>query len=142
MRNALNWFEIPATDFERAVAFYERITGEGLQRIEFMGVAQAFFTFDQEAVGGAIVADTYLANHPMAPSRGGAVVYLNANGRLDAILERVEAAGGSVVIPATPILFHPPGPWPLFLIVRATGSGCISRRRSLAGGRGDRVCLV
>lgn len=33
MKNALNWFEIPTVDFERAKTFYETILGYNMQTI-------------------------------------------------------------------------------------------------------------
>ena len=37
------------------------------------------------------------------PSSSGAIVYLNCNPSLDAVLGRVEAAGGRIVVPRTDI---------------------------------------
>jgi uncharacterized protein len=55
MQNAINWFEIPATDLDRAIGFYSTVLGTTLQKSEFMGEPQAFFPSDQTSVGGAIV---------------------------------------------------------------------------------------
>jgi hypothetical protein len=105
MRNAINWFEIPASDFERAVAFYEQILAKPLHRELFMGVQQAFLPFDHQTggVGGSIVAQQYIENNPVIPSSTGSVLYLNADGQIDAMLERIVAAGGAIITPATPI---------------------------------------
>ena len=35
--NAINWFEIPAADYERAVAFYEGLLGAALHREDMGG---------------------------------------------------------------------------------------------------------
>ena len=40
---------------------------------------------------------------PRRPTGGGTLVYLNADGQLDAILSRVEAAGATIVLPQTAI---------------------------------------
>ncbi len=94
MKNALNWFEIPATDFDRAVKFYSSILGTEIQTTEMNEYKMGFFPADEGAVGGAIVAGEYCV-----PSADGAVVYLNAGNDLSDILGRVEANGGKVIMP-------------------------------------------
>lgn len=47
MQNAINWFEIPAADFDRAVTFYSTVLATEIQKAEFMGEPQAFFPSDQ-----------------------------------------------------------------------------------------------
>ena len=96
--NAINWFEIPATDFDRAVKFYESVLDISMHRETFGGDPKAFFSYSQgQGVGGSVVKADYAK-----PSADGAVVYLNAESRerLDAVLARVEAAGGAVIKPA------------------------------------------
>jgi len=96
--NAINWFEIPATDFDRAVKFYETALSISMHREPFAGDPNAFFAYTQgQGVGGALVKADYAK-----PSADGAVIYLNAGTReqLDAALARVEAAGGTVLKPA------------------------------------------
>ncbi len=89
------WFEIPSVDFERATRFYETIFDAkfGLQTVETtkLGV----FPYDpMKGVSGAIV-----HSPNQKPGTGGALVYLNCNGRLDAVAGRVKEAGGSLVSP-------------------------------------------
>jgi len=96
MKNALNWFEIPAGNFERAKAFYEAVTGGPMHVEEMGGIRMAFFPCDQGAVGGAVcAADSY------KPSTDGAVIYLNGGDDLSVPLARVPQAGGRVVMPKT-----------------------------------------
>ena len=101
MKNTINWFEIPATDFDRAVRFYSTVFNVQLHNELVMGVQSAIFPGDgEESVNGAIVfGDHY------APSSSGSVVYLNADHQLDAILSRIETAGGKILLPATDIGF-------------------------------------
>lgn len=97
--NAINWFEIPAIDFDRAVKFYENALGISMHREVFAGDPNAFFAYTQgQGVGGSVVKADYAK-----PSAEGVVVYLNAGTRaqLEASLGRVEAAGGAVLRPAT-----------------------------------------
>lgn len=90
MRHAINWFEIPSLDFERAATFYDTIFGTPLGRGEFMGVPHGFFSADGNSIGAVIGGSA-------TPGQGGTLLYLNAADQLDAILARVPAAGGTVL---------------------------------------------
>ncbi len=100
MQNAINWFEIPAADFDRAVGFYSTVLGVELQKSEFMGEPQAFFPMDQTSVGGAIV-----GSQRLTPAMTGTLVYLNLGTveNLEQALERVESSGGKTLMPKTEI---------------------------------------
>jgi predicted enzyme related to lactoylglutathione lyase len=89
MRHAVNWFEIPSQNFERAVTFYDTIFASPLSRGEFMGIPHGFFSAGDNAIGAVIGSSA-------APGQAGPLVYLNAADQLDAILARVPAAGGTV----------------------------------------------
>ena len=89
--NAINWFEIPSSDFDRAVKFYETIFGKDLQKGDFMGTPTAVFSYEKPAVSGCILKED---NHE--PSTKGTLVFLNANGIFDDVLLRVPKAGGKV----------------------------------------------
>ena len=95
------WFEIPATDFDRAAGFYERLLDVKLRQ-EMVGPAQmGVFPYAAPSVSGAVIkGDLY------TPGRAGPVVYLNCDGKLDATLARVEAAGGKIALARTDL---PPG---------------------------------
>ncbi|MBW8849320.1 MAG: VOC family protein [Xanthomonadales bacterium] len=98
-RNALNWFEIPVADLDRAQRFYEALLDAPLKR-EAMGpdTTLAVFPYERGAgIGGCLFAGT----HAPAPSDDGTVVYLDASPALDTVLSRVEAAGGLIVLPRT-----------------------------------------
>jgi predicted enzyme related to lactoylglutathione lyase len=99
MANALNWFEIPVQDLNRATRFYEEVLGETLKHETFAGTPMAIFARAQATdLGGALIQDGR-----RKPSPDGSLVYLNAAGKLDACLERVARAGGSVLVPKTDI---------------------------------------
>ncbi len=98
MANVINWFEIPATNFERAKEFYTQILDGELHLQEMGGFQMAFLPMEGDGVGGAVVfGDGY------TPSSGGTVPYLNGGEDLSAILNRVEAAGGTIMMPKTKI---------------------------------------
>ncbi len=92
-RNAVNWFEIPVVDPRRALAFYEQLLGAKLEWQTMAGQTLAVLPSDEGAVGGCLVADG------SKPSSEGALVYLNATPSLDAVLARVEGAGGRITTP-------------------------------------------
>lgn len=97
MKNALNWFEIPVLDVDRAVACYEMLLGAKIKREVFGGMPYGVFPYEPPGVSGALVQD------PKRPVGGGTLVYLNADGQLDAILSRVSQAGATTLLPKTPI---------------------------------------
>jgi uncharacterized protein len=100
MSNAINWFEIPATDFDRAVIFYSTLLDAEITKGEFMGEQQAFFPAGETEVGGAIV-----KREQLAPSTSGPLIYLNLETveDLEDALEDVESIGGKVLMPMTAI---------------------------------------
>ncbi len=108
MENAINWFEIIVEDLDRATRFYEEVLAQPLRREVFAGTLQSIFPHTKPGVGGALVPGA----RPVA-GRGGQIVYLPAEGRLDACLMRVAGAGGAVVTPRTAI-----GPAGFIAIVR------------------------
>ena len=91
MQTKINWFEIPATDFNRAVKFYETLFDTTLKVSDFAGFELAVFTGpDGDSVGGVIRGENYV------PGGDGAVLYLDASPSIDAVLARVESAGGRI----------------------------------------------
>lgn len=99
MKHAINWFEIPAADFDRAVTFYNTILDESLRKEMVAGVPNGILPYEQDdshnAIGGAVIFDERIK-----PGMSGIVPYLNCTGKLDAVLSRVPAAGGKVLMPA------------------------------------------
>jgi hypothetical protein len=100
MKNAINWFEIPASDFDRAVKFYGEILGAPVGVQDYQGTPMAFLPMDGDnAVGGAVI----LASDTQKPSADGTTIYLNANNDVAGVVSRAEKAGGKVVMPRTDI---------------------------------------
>ena len=93
--NSLNWFEIPATDLNRAKSFYEAIFATTFEPIsEMMGMRMATFPAHESKVSGALVqSDMHV------PSADGSLVYLNANPSIQAVADRVVANGGTLLMP-------------------------------------------
>jgi hypothetical protein len=97
MKSAINWFEIPVRDMDRAATFYEALLGATLKRETFGGMLYGVFPHEAPGVSGALVQDARRAPGP------GTVVYLNASGVLDAILARAAAVKAVVVVPKTSV---------------------------------------
>ncbi len=94
--HALNWFEIPVRDLDRAQRFYEQLLQRALVP-EAMGpdVRMAVFPYTQgQGAGGCL-----MAAPGMAPATSGSLVYLDAGPRLDDTVARVAGAGGRVLQP-------------------------------------------
>ncbi len=98
MSNAINWFEIPAADFGRAVKFYGTVLGTELQQMKMDNIDMGMFPTQDNGVGGCV---TY--GNGVKPSAEGSLVYLNGGEDLAVPLAKVEAAGGSIVMPKTQI---------------------------------------
>jgi predicted enzyme related to lactoylglutathione lyase len=97
LKDYVSWFEIPAVDFQQAVHFYNHIFGiEMAQNITEVN-AMAFFPVTS-GIGGAII-----AGPGSVPSDTGPLLYLNGGKDLANVLNKVEEAGGRIVMPKTPI---------------------------------------
>jgi uncharacterized protein len=96
--NAINWFEIPVSNFDKAKKFYESIFGFTMHVNEMAGFMMGFFPAYKGKVSGAIV-----SGNGYVPSKDGAKLYLNCNPDLSMVLDKVEAAGGKIVAPKTMI---------------------------------------
>ena len=102
MNNAISWFEIPATDLERAQKFYEAIFSINLVPMDLPNIKMRMFPIDDpmNGIGGAIV-DSGGFHKPSATE--GTLVYLNGNPDVQVVLDKVVSAGGSVMVPKTEI---------------------------------------
>ena len=101
--NSLNWFEIPAKDIERSKKFYETIFEIKMEDNEMGDSKMAFFPWKPgsgKATGAVVMGENYV------PSMDGTKVYLNTNPTMDPILEKVETAGGKVLVPKMSIGEH------------------------------------
>ncbi len=102
-QHAVVWTEIPVSDLDKAIDFYSRATGIGLNKITDMGPNPiAIFATEDDKTG--------VAGHlyPGKPAQGGSgpTVHFVADGTLEEALERVTSAGGTEI---SPIITIPPG---------------------------------
>lgn len=101
MKNAISWFEIPASDLGRAQAFYEAIFQVKLHPLDMPNIRMRMFPIDDlMGVGGAVV-DSGGFHKPSATD--GPLIYLNGNPDLQLVLDRVIPAGGKIMVPKTEI---------------------------------------
>ena len=101
-QNVISWFEIPVADLDRAQAFYETVLARKLRRESLGGDALAVFPYDRPATGGALQAGASAAERTGSSIR----IYLDCTPSIDAVLARIEPAGGQVVAPKSAL---PPG---------------------------------
>lgn len=94
MSKLISWVEVPATDIDRAVKFYNAILNLGLQVLDFGKEKMACFPNDEGAISHA---------EGFTPSKNGVLVSFNAGSDIDNVLKRVVENGGEVVIPKTKI---------------------------------------
>lgn len=93
LQSAINWFEIPATDFDRAVRFYSEIYAFEMPTRDMGNIRMGFFSHEPgTGTGGAVV-----SGDGCIPSQSGSKLYLNGGSDLLTVLDRVEAAGGTIV---------------------------------------------
>lgn len=100
MANAINWFEIPAKNFERAKSFYEAVLGITIQLVPHPTNKYGIFPADMEKgqIGGALSEGT-----GCEPATQGSLVYLNGGEDLSIPLSKVEKAGGEILFSKTSI---------------------------------------
>lgn len=93
--NPVVYFEIPVTDMERAMAFYEAVFSFEFERKELDGYDMAFFPLskDKPGITGALAkGDIY------HPSQNGCILYFNTD-NIDDLLKKVQKLGKPVLYP-------------------------------------------
>ncbi|HEY0713755.1 MAG TPA: VOC family protein [Polyangia bacterium] len=111
MAHAINWFEIPASNFERALSFYEKVFATKLwQPDPKQTVAMFPSDWQKGEIGGAVA-----KRDGFEPSSKGVAVFLNGGSDLSVVLGRVESAGGKVIMPKTKIEMADAGYMAMFL---------------------------
>lgn len=100
-KNAISWFEIPATDLNRAQRFYEMIFQVQLIPMDVASIQMRMFPIeDMQGVGGAVCKSEEFYK---SSSTDGVLIYLNANPDVQKVLDRVMDAGGKILVPKTQI---------------------------------------
>lgn len=102
-KNAISWFEIPVADIDRAQKFYEEIFDMKMIPMDMADFKLQMRMFPIESpmsIGGALC---YSGDFYKPSADSGSLVYLNANPDVQNILDKIEAAGGTIIVPKTEI---------------------------------------
>ncbi len=99
-QNVVGWFEVPVSDMDRAMRFYQNVFQFELSKNIMGPLVMAWFPFHSQGTGAA----GSLVYHPefYKPSAEGTLVYFSSPaGDLNVELARIEPAGGKVLMPKT-----------------------------------------
>ena len=96
------WVEIPVSDMERAIKFYETVLDIEMKLVDFGGIQMGWFPWDEDADSTPGATGTLIKQESYIPSQEGALVYIHSED-VQIEIERVEAAGGKVYQPKTQI---------------------------------------
>jgi uncharacterized protein len=93
--NVVGWFEIPVSDMDRAIKFYETVFDLKLSRHKMNAEDMAWFPYTEGA--GAPGSLVYQPDY-YKPSADGTLIYFTSlSGDLSNELSKVESAGGKVL---------------------------------------------
>ena len=92
MTNRIVWFDLPVTDLVRAIQFYSEVLKVEVKE-EFSDVA--VISHETGEVSGCL-----FTSDDQNPSKSGALLYFNVNGRLQAAIDAVVKNGGQIEKPA------------------------------------------
>jgi predicted enzyme related to lactoylglutathione lyase len=94
--NIVGWFEIPVTNMDRAIKFYETLFNIKLTREKMGSMDMAWFPGNMESVGasGSLV----YSPENYKPSKDGTLVYFSSQyGDVARELSKVKELGGTIV---------------------------------------------
>ncbi len=95
--NPIGWIEIPVTDMDRAIRFYETVFQIKMERHQMGVLDMAWFPSVKDSIG----ATGTLVKHPEyyfpSESKGPLVYFTAFSGDLSIELKRVELAGGKIL---------------------------------------------
>ncbi len=106
MQKFVSWVEIPAIEFERAVAFYNTVFKLQIKGMDFGHEKMAVLPNDEGAISWA---------PDFKPAKDGVLVSLNTGTDLDNTLTRIVENGGEIVKPKTKIEAEDRGYFALFI---------------------------
>ena len=94
------WFEIPVSNMDRAITFYNAVFQVEIAKQDFGGIEMGWFPFSADANGapGSLIQ----SEENYKPSTDGTLVYLNCDDLANE-LSRIESAGGTVLQAKTQI---------------------------------------
>lgn len=111
MKKLVAFFEIPATDFSRAVKFYEDVLGLKISAHDWGCEKMGFFPEEGGECPGAI---SWSSEVDFKPSKDGIMVSLSCE-NMNSTLALIEARGGQVIKPKTKIEAENRGYFSIFI---------------------------
>ncbi|QNL48009.1 VOC family protein [Olivibacter sp. SDN3] len=103
--NVITWFEIPVLDTARAKKFYETILAVTMSTRVFPETDEelTFFPYDPKIIQATSgrVTGALVKSATSQPSATGSLIYINASPSIQVVLDKVEQAGGQIIIPKT-----------------------------------------
>lgn len=109
MRKLISWFDIPTSNFDRAVKFYQNVLNVVLGIVDCDGSKMGCFPDDGLNVTGCIF---YSPDYK--PSKDGVIINFYCEGDLNIFLKKVELNGGITITPKTKIMVEGRGYFALF----------------------------
>ncbi|THU41599.1 VOC family protein [Niastella caeni] len=99
--NVVTWFEIPVTDIDRAKTFYETILDIAMVKRADGNDESVFFPYNPNVVQATSgrVTGVLSKTERNKPAIQGTMVYINASPDLQLVVDKVEKAGGKVIVP-------------------------------------------
>ncbi|MEP6740594.1 MAG: VOC family protein [Caldimonas sp.] len=94
--------DLPVADLDRAIAFYAAVLGSAVTKEGGPGFSFGLLAHSGNEVAGCLVA----SEGGNAPSPGGPLVYLNAEGRIAEAVAAATAHGGRILEAVVPIGPH------------------------------------
>ena len=98
MSNPVVWFEIAATDLERAKKFYSEVFQLEMQYVDMPDSPMYMMGSSAEGIAGA--SGALVKSSDNVPSLEGTIVYFYCDD-VGVEASRVEAAGGNLIVPKT-----------------------------------------
>lgn len=95
--NPVIYFEIPATDLNRAETFYKSVFGFSFEREIIDGYEMTLFPFIDNATG---ITGALAKGEAYKPSKNGIIIYFKTD-NIDQTLSRVLEEQGSILYPKT-----------------------------------------
>ena len=98
MKTKINWFEIPAKNFEKALEFYKNLLETNIQEVKGDNEKMGFFPEETLGIRGAIS-----FSPGFNPSKDGVLINIYVEKDLIEFLAKVEQLGGKTLIQKTKI---------------------------------------
>lgn len=101
----VGWFEVPVTDMDRAVKFYNEVFQIKITIHELGSLTMGWFPFTEDQNRPGAAGSLVLHSDAYKPSsdKGVLIYFSSRTGNLEDELSRIKAAGGKVIQPKTQI---------------------------------------